>query len=148
MVNGVVIAIYRYFTSEGIKQHIILINSLGYNRWWGKRKSSFGIPVNCPFVYTIFDLTSLNKVSVRVATTYGLSIFCTYLWLYRIFCAEATEIKYFQINRYDNKTSSFEALENVWKNKILTSLWYSKLWFSKMPTTGFTHTNIYFIKLF
>ena len=114
----------------------------------GKRKSSFDIPVNCPFVYTIFDLTSLNKVSVRVVITYGLSIFCTYLWLYRIFCAEATEIKCFQINRYDNKSSSFEALENVWKNKLLTSLWFSKLWFSKMPATGFTHTNVYLIKLF
>lgn len=81
-------------------------------------------------------------MSVRITTTYGLSIFCSYPWLYRISCAEATEIKCFQINRYDNKTSNFEALENVWKNKILTSLW-----FSKMPTTGFTHKNVYLIKL-
>ena len=72
----------------------------------------------------------------------------SYPWLYRISHAEATEIKCFQINRYDNKTSNFEASENVWKNKILTSLWYSKLWFSKMTTAGFTYTNVYPIKLF
>ena len=41
MVNGVVIAIYRYFTSEGIKQHIILINFylttllLKWKKGWG-----------------------------------------------------------------------------------------------------------------
>ncbi len=39
--NGVVIAIYRYFTSEGIKQHIILINFylttllLKWKKGWG-----------------------------------------------------------------------------------------------------------------
>ena len=87
-------------------------------------------------------------MSVRVTATYGLSIFCSYPWLYRISYAEATEIKCFQINRYHNKTSNLEALEKVWKNKILTSLRYLKLWFSKMTTTGLTHTDIYPIKLF
>ena len=43
-------------------------------------------------------------MSVRVATTYGLLIFCSYPWLYRISCADATKIKDFQINRYNNTT--------------------------------------------
>ena len=55
---------------------------------------------------------------------------------------------YFQINRYNNKTSNFEASKKYERIRLLTSLRYPKLWFSKMTTAGFTHTDIYPIELF
>jgi len=37
-----------------------ITNSLDYNWWWCKRKSRVVIPLDCPFVYTIFDLTYMK----------------------------------------------------------------------------------------
>lgn len=51
------------------------------------------------------------------------------------------------VNGHDNKTSETEAFESM-KHCSLAPQWHSHLWLSKVPATGFTHTDFDAIKMF